>query len=312
MFPSLLCIACALLTHTLTATASASASASEECSLIAPTTHSSPHSLTPPLPHSHTQCSSGHWPLKKACKRSHSGIYYDPATHSLTSEEQVSEQVSETVSEQDTSSYLHTTWNITHSPTHSHTHSPLCSTTVPRALFMPIAYDTTAYQTQGSNYYVTHTDTLIPLWNFLTKLHKSTPSHTHTEVFLFAFNVEGKVDLISDAFDDYSKYWIQSLQLLLGDIPLHMGTLSGLHHYLTTSLISESERVHETVTMGSLCFGEVFFGVPQFIPTARATKRFSLDYRKVLLLSFMRMCVYVYVYVCVCVCVCMCVCVACV
>jgi hypothetical protein len=174
---------------------------------------------------------------------------------------------------------------------------------------MPIAYDEVAYQTEGSNYYVTHIDSLIPLWNVLAKRQRLTPLAPIPEIFLFAFNVEGKIDLHSRGFDDLTKYWVQSLQLLVGDeVQLQVGTVSGLSRYLaqvmsssghgsSDSDSSDNSHTNYGTTASSsfsslssawsggdgsvLCFEEVSLGVPQYNPTRRAIRQFSQHFRKV-------------------------------
>jgi hypothetical protein len=244
-------------------------------------------------------CSSGgHWPLKKSCKSPKAGIYFDPISQSLHSAGGELGLVERATQRQKRDmSFVHETWNIS-SEAQS---SPACVATVSHAIFMPIAYDEVAYQTEGSNYYVTHMDSLIPLWRVLTKRQKSTPHAPLPEIFLFAFNVEGKIDLLSSAFDDYSKYWIQSLQLLLGDLQVQLGTAAALSRYLRQaggggsrrtggygeysqllgSAGSGGGRGGERGGGGSLCFQDVLWGAPQFNPTPRAVRSFSQDFRRV-------------------------------
>jgi hypothetical protein len=209
-----------------------------------------------------------------------SGIYFDVNLQTLFSTGDVKEKKRH-------ASLIYKTWNISANTQYS----PLCGVTIPSAIFMPIAFDEVAYQTEGSNYYVTHTDILIPLWNILKKHQKTHPGSPLPEIFLFAFNVEGKIDLLSPAFDDYNKYWIQSLQLLLGDAALQMGTLEGLSRYLSQAGAEDtyghgynyaSQRKEESERGACcLCFEEVLFGVPQFNPTRRAVRSFVNDYRMV-------------------------------
>mgnify|MGYP003385465468 FL=1 len=240
-------------------------------------------------------CSSnGHWPLTKSCKSSHSGIFFDPDTQALFSTGSITPDGKP---KHHHASFVHQTWNISTATTSS----AICAAFVPHAIFMPIAYDEVAYQTEGSNYYVTHTDSLLPLWNVLKKRQKATPHALLPEIFLFAFNVEGKIDLSTRAFDDFSKYWIQSLQLLLGDVQVQVGTTAALSRHLHLAVIdggvggvagvgtvrgssssSESESEGEGGALpGALCFGEVLFGAPQFNPTRRAVRSFSQDFRRV-------------------------------
>ena len=182
-------------------------------------------------------------------------------------------------------------WNISEV-----SYSPHCAATIRQAIFVPIAYDERAYQTEGSNYYVTHMDSLIPLWNVLKKFKKSNSNSPLPEIYLFAFNVEGKVDLDTPAFDDYSKYWIQSIQLLLGDIPLQFGTFKHFSRHLTNALRSmEHSSMLGEYMKGyrqgmSLCFDDLLLGLPNFNPTRRAVQSYSHDFRmvlqKLLVLSF--------------------------
>lgn len=223
-------------------------------------------------------CSAnGHWPLKKSCKSTQSGIFFDPSSQSLFSAVSNSTDGKPFHHE----SFVHQTWNISTNAKFS----PLCAAIVPHAIFMPIAYDEVAYQTEGSNYYVTHMDSLIPLWSVLKKRQKKNPPDPLPEIFLFAFNVEGKIDLSTRAFDDYSKYWIQSLQLLMGDVQLQLGTTDSLSRYLNL-VIADGKRSFSgsgsaSGDRGALCFGEVLFGVPQFNPTRRAVRSFAQDFRRV-------------------------------
>lgn len=186
--------------------------------------------------------SSGHWPLKKSCKSSKSGIYFDPNTQSLFSAGCGSGSSGNTKGGNHHhlhhATFVHETWNISSEAKSS----PLCAAFIPQAIFMPIAYDEVAYQTEGSNYYVTHMDSLLPLWNVLKKRQKATPHSRLPEIFLFAFNVEGKIDLSTRAFDDFSKYWIQSLQLLLGDVQVQLGTMDAMSQYLMHAMHDGSGR----------------------------------------------------------------------
>ena len=58
-------------------------------------------------------------------------------------------------------------WNI-----HITNITPICNLILPHVIFIPIPYNKSKYQSNGSNYYVIHTDILIPLWVYIKKLLK--------------------------------------------------------------------------------------------------------------------------------------------
>lgn len=214
------------------------------------------------------ECKAGHWPITKSCYISNSKLSFD-----------INAGLFGTNSTNMPDCVLRT-WNITVIPTVK------CSFRIQNALFLPIPYDKATYQSDGSNFYVIHVDTLLPLWNYFRTLNPSTDEELPI-IFGFSFNIHGEVNLTSDAFIDPNKYWIRSVQLQFDHHVLVPGTMDGLSQFasrLHTSNIHGSYYPPRRFAFesGTICFRNVQLGLPLFDNPSRASvSRFAAEFREV-------------------------------
>jgi hypothetical protein len=167
--------------------------------------------------------------------------------------------------------------------------SPACQYLFDDILFLPIPYDPSEYQSDGSNYYVVHVDILLPLWNFL----RSKPKASSPFIILFPFNSKTQRDESSfryrnsdSAFHNLKKYWIHSLQLLSDHQALIPGDLIGL----STPLLQPRPHLNLKLSWspfnsGRVCFQNIQLGLPRYDrPSPISLRTFSQRYREVALL----------------------------
>lgn len=225
-------------------------------------------SLSPPLRRLDCETSPGHWPLETT-------VYCHTPSISL-------QILNETIqifshSPHIPSDLVHS-WNIIPDIDHS----PSCAVTFDNVLFLPIPYDPSGYQSDGSNYYVIHVDILLPLWNYLRgKLSPPT-------IVIFPFNKHLQREMSSEyllkAFQDSNKYWIHSIQLS-SHHQLIPGTGKGIRLSLQRASSSPTEvYLHHLISRHStrFCFQNIQIGLPRYDrPSPISLKKFSQLYREV-------------------------------
>eukprot|EP00602_Paraphysomonas_sp_CaronLab_P011825 CAMPEP_0185044108 /NCGR_PEP_ID=MMETSP1103-20130426/43268_1 /TAXON_ID=36769 /ORGANISM="Paraphysomonas bandaiensis, Strain Caron Lab Isolate" /LENGTH=311 /DNA_ID=CAMNT_0027584343 /DNA_START=577 /DNA_END=1512 /DNA_ORIENTATION=- len=100
------------------------------------------------------------------------------------------------------------------------------------------------------------------------------------QIFLFAFDVEGNIDLNSSAFKDSRKYWIQSIQLLFDTNAIVPGHMSAIHNHISR-MIDFSTYSRVNILDGFVCFANVQLGVPSLDkPSPTIVRQFSRAYRE--------------------------------
>jgi hypothetical protein len=213
-----------------------------------------------------SECKSGHWPITKSCYVANSHLTFDISsgvfsTSSMTIPDDVLK-----------------TWNIS-----AAVMTPLtCSFHIENALFLPLPFDKETYQSDGSNYYVIHVDTVLPLWNYFRTLNPVSASE-YPVIIAYSFNIRGEINLTSEAFNDPNKYWIRSVQLQFDHHVLVPGTLDGLRQFASRLAQSHANPLMPpSPETGTICFGNVQLGLALFdTPSRVSVARFAADYRQV-------------------------------
>ena len=222
----------------------------------------------------------GHWPLESSYWCNAIGISIEILSRSSSS---TSPQL-QIFSHAPLPSQLLSSWKIIS----EEFQSPSCQHLFEDILFLPFPYDSSAYQSDGSNYYVIHVDILLPLWNYLR-------SQTHSSPFILLFpfnsNLQRHDSSLNDrdhrtsAFHNLKKYWIHSLQIFSNHRYLVPGDVTGLRtmisHSKTLSNLSNRSTL-SSFNSGRVCFQNIRLGLPRYDrPSPVSLRRFSQQYREV-------------------------------
>jgi hypothetical protein len=220
-------------------------------------------------------CISGHWPLSRSCHTIGIGLSVD-VTHSSV----------QLITHKPLENSVKVAWRIL-----DETHlSPKCSVIVHNVLLLPIPYDRKAYQSDGSNYYVIHIDTVIPLWNLLrsrkSKFFRERNNAPPT-ILLFPFDINGSRNNSTNdrSFGESNKYWIKSIQIMFDNSYILPASLSSLVP-LSISYSAPS-YVHSQSTVPNkpyrICLADARLGTPLYDrPTSAAVREYSMSYRQVI------------------------------
>ncbi len=226
-------------------------------------------------------CGRGQWPLQLFCdfRQSDSIILMDVSIISPSGEgicelgNKSSSCVSkgESVKLQDISINLYSTdpffeTKLNFKSVKYSKYSPVhCDAWIEDSAILPVPFDRKHYESLGSNYYIIHTDVLLPhfksFWDPSSNLF-TPPSRT----VLLPINFQSKFH-----FDDYFRnndgYWISSLKALSKQtevIPISIGNINSLHNfnYYFEYKRHNAGKISDNALHSRVCFRHATFGNP--------------------------------------------------